>query len=403
MTVKTANILMPKKDTDMSLYAVIACDQFTSQVDYWDSLKEEIGIAPSTFNMMFPEAYLEKVDEVSYIEWINKNINQYLKEGTIKEIGDCFILVDRETPNVKRRLGLMISIDLEDYTYQKGVRSPIRASEATIVERIPPRLKIRKDAPIEFPHILFLYDDKDCCITEELYKNKDKYEKLYDFKLNKNGGHIKGYKIDKCEGIIEQFNKLLKTNNTDLMFIVGDGNHSLATAKAHWDNLKVSLSEKERESHPARYALVEAINIYDEGIRFEPIHRVVFNASSDFVEGLSKVLGGESKSYIYCKKYGKKEISIPSSGPLTYKAVQTYIDEYLSTHKESSVDYIHDEDHLLDVANKNEGSIAICMPSLTKSDIFGYIANDDVLPRKSFSMGSAVEKRYYLESKKIIY
>ena len=395
------HILLPNKKVDMNAFAVIACDQFTSQVDYWDSLKKEIGNKPSTFNMMFPEAYLGKVDEKKYIDNINSTIDKYLSDGTLVDEGECFILVDRKTSEVERRLGLVIAIDLEDYTYQKGVKSLIRASEATIVERIPPRLKIRENAPVELPHILFLFDDKDESIIEPLYKDRAKLEKVYDFELNKNGGHLTGYKVKDTASVISKFEALLKKNNNGLLFIVGDGNHSLATAKAHWDKIKVNLSKEERLSHPARYALVEALNIYDKGLIFEPIHRVVFNPSSSFVSELSKRLGGEFKSFTYTKEGGKKELPMPKNGPKCYKIVQSYIDEYLANHPESSVDYIHDEDQLIEVADNNPNSVAIKMPALTKGDIFDYIAADDVLPRKSFSMGHATEKRYYLESKRI--
>lgn len=399
-TIKTPHILLPKEGVDMNAWAVIACDQFTSQLDYWEDVEKLVGDKVSTLRMMFPEAYLGKVNEEAFINKTNATIEKYLKDWTLVDQGECFILVDRSTPVVKRRLGLVIAIDLEDYTYEKGVKSLIRASEATIVERIPPRLKIRKDAAVELPHILFLFDDKKRSIIEELYAKRGSFKKVYDFDLNKNGGHITGYKIEDTKPIIDKFEKLLKENNNGLLFIVGDGNHSLATAKAHWDNIKVGLSESERANHPARFALVEALNIYDEGLIFEPIHRVVFNPDKDFIPGLKAVLKGENKTYIFSN--GKKEeISIPKLGPEAYKIVQTYIDSYLKSHSATSVDYIHDEDQTIEVAKNNPGSVALIMPALTKGDIFGYIAKDEVLPRKAFSMGHAVEKRYYLESKKI--
>ena len=399
-TIVAPHILLPRKGTDMTAWAVIACDQFTSQLDYWEDVEKLVKDKPSTLRMMFPEAYLGKVDEKAYIEKTNKTIKEYLSNGVLVDEGECFILVDRKTSVVERRLGLMIAIDLEDYTYEKGVKSLIRASEATIVERIPPRLKIRENADVELPHILFLYDDESRSINEDLYKNKDKYEKVYDFELNKDGGHIRGYKIKNTKEIIAKFEALLKKNNNGLLFIVGDGNHSLATAKAHWDKVKVNLSKEERENHPGRYALVEALNIYDEGLIFEPIHRVIFNAGDDFLDGLHKVLKGDQESYSYSKN-GKEKLSMPKKGPEAYKIVQSYVDEYLKTHKDASVDYIHDEDQTISVAKSHPGSVALIMPALTKGDIFEYIANDEVLPRKAFSMGHATEKRYYLESKRI--
>lgn len=400
-TVVAPHILLPRKDVDLNAFAVIACDQFTSNLDYWKDIETLTKNKASTYHLMFPEAYLGRVEEAKYIDNINKNIKEYLDNNVLVDQGECFILVDRTTSEVPHRLGLVLAIDLEDYTYEKGVKSLIRASEATIVERIPPRLKIRENALIELPHILFLYDDKEEEIIERLYEGRDKLEKVYDFDLNKSGGHVTGFKVSDTKPVIEKFESLIKKNGNGLLFIVGDGNHSLATAKAHWDKVKNDLSLSERALHPARYALVEAINIYDKGLIFEPIHRLVFNPSSDFIHGLEAELHGEYESYAYSSSYGKKPLKMNANAPMCYKIVQNYIDEYLAAHKESSVDYIHDENELIDIAKKNPGSIAIVMPALTKGDIFDYIAKDEVLPRKSFSMGHATEKRYYLESKRI--
>ena len=400
-TIKAPHILLPKKDVDMNAWAVIACDQFTSQLDYWEDLEELVGNKPSTLHMIFPEAYLGKVEAKEFINKVNNNIQNYLDNGILVNQDECFILVERKTSVVDRRLGLVISIDLEDYTYEKGVKSLIRASEATIVERIPPRLKIRENAPVELPHILFLFDDKKRQIIEKLWENRSNFEKVYDFDLNKDGGHLTGYLIFDTAPIIKQFENLLKENNNGLLFIVGDGNHSLATAKAHWDKIKVNLSEEERENRPARYALVEALNIYDEGLIFEPIHRVVFNVDKTFLKGLRKALGGSYESYTYSVERGKEKLMMPKVGPEAYEIVQKYVDGYLKEHKDASVDYIHDESEVLNICDKNPGSVGIVMPALTKGDIFDYIAKDKVLPRKAFSMGHATEKRYYLESQRI--
>lgn len=401
-TVKAPHILLPKKGVDMSKYAVIACDQYTSNLEYWDSLKKEIGEEVSTFNMIYPEAYLENTDNDKYIEGINKNINHYLRNNDLVDIGECFILVERVTSYGVRRLGLILAVDLEDYSYEKGTDALIRASEATIVERIPPRLKIRKDAPIELPHILVLFDDHKKTIVEELYANKDKLEKVYDFELNKDGGHIRGYKVNNTKEVIQKFDELFRRNNNGLLFIVGDGNHSLATAKAHWENVKKGLSQEERENHPARFALVEANNLYDDGIIFEPIHRVLFNVDKEFEHQLRDVCKGEYSSFTYTKEEGKKELKLPKNAPKAYLMVQTFLDVYMRLHPQVKIDFIHDEEELLAVADKNKGSVAIAMPALTKEDLFDYLASGTVLPRKSFSMGHANEKRYYLEAKKII-
>lgn len=394
------HILLPRKGTDMSAYAVIACDQFTSQVEYWNDLKDMIGDKLSTFHMIYPEAYLESTNQSEYIQKINQTINSYLKDNLLVDMGECFVLVERVTAYGVRRLGLVISIDLEEYSYERGVPCSIKASEATIVERIPPRLKIRKDAPIELPHTLLLFDDKEKSNIEQLYAKRKELDLLYDFELNQNGGHIRGYLVKDTEAVIKKFNDIYKKNNNGLMFIVGDGNHSLATAKAHWENIKKNLSKEEQENHPARFALVEANNVYDDGIIFEPIHRILFNAGN-FQKELNSLDGNGQLAYSYNKKEGKKAIKTTKSAAETYQIIQKLIDENLKKHPEMKVDFIHDESSVLEIADKNPDSLAIVMPALGKSDIFEFVAKDMVLPRKSFSMGHASEKRYYLEAKKI--
>ena len=394
------HILLPRKGTDMSAYAVIACDQFTSQVEYWNDLKDMIGDKLSTFHMIYPEAYLESTNQSEYIQKINQTIDSYLKDNLLVDMGECFVLVERVTAYGVRRLGLVISIDLEEYSYERGVQCSIKASEATIVERIPPRLKIRKDAPIELPHTLLLFDDKEKSNIEQLYAKRKELDLLYDFELNQNGGHIRGYLVKDTEAVIKKFNDMFKKNNNGLMFIVGDGNHSLATAKAHWENIKKTLSKEEQENHPARFALVEANNVYDDGIIFEPIHRILFNAG-DFQKELDALDGNGQLAYAYSQKGGKKAIKTTKSAAETYQIIQKLIDKNLKEHPEMKVDFIHDESSVLEIADKNPDSLAIVMPALGKSDIFEFVAKDMVLPRKSFSMGHASEKRYYLEAKKI--
>ncbi|MDY0385497.1 DUF1015 domain-containing protein [Trichlorobacter sp.] len=401
-TIHVPNILLPKKGVDLTKFAVIACDQFTSQKEYWDQLDTLIGQSASTLRMIFPEAYLPLVDNQSYIKKINSTIENYLQENVLENIGPAFILVERSTPYTKRRLGLVIAIDLEDYSFQKGSQTLIRATEMTILERIPPRLKIREHAPVELPHTLVLYDDPDKNIIEKLYNERANLPLIYDFELNQDGGHLRGYKVSDTAAVIDAFEQLLAKKAEALLFVVGDGNHSLATAKAHWDKIKELLSEADKKNHPARYALVEVNNLYDEGINFAPIHRIVFNASEDFIPGLKSRLTGGQTGIIYTLKTGEIKQPMPKSGPQAYKIVQDYIDQYMQSHPQASVDYIHGRDHLYAVANKHPNAVAIAMPALSKSDLFVYIASDDVLPRKSFSLGEACEKRYYLECQKII-
>lgn len=396
------HILLPKQGTDMYAYSVIACDQFTSQVEYWNDLKDMIGDKLSTFHMIYPEAYLKNTNQEQYIQTINQNINTYLNNNLLVDMGESFILVERTTNYGVRRLGLVISIDLEEYSYKPGISCSIKASEATIEDRIPPRLKIRKDAPIELPHTLLLFDDPEKTIVEPLYEKRKELPCVYDFDLNQNGGHIRGYLIKDVQPVIDKFHNLYKKNNSGLMFIVGDGNHSLATAKAHWEEVKKSLNKEQQQNHPARYALVEANNVFDDGINFEPIHRILFNCPNDFIENLKGVCKGNADiCYAYSSKTGKTILKTPKNAAKTYQIIQKFIDEYIVKHPEIKVDFIHDESSLLDIANKNSDSVAIVMPTLGKNDIFEFVADDMVLPRKSFSMGHASEKRYYLEAKKI--
>lgn len=414
--IKKEHIYLPNKTLDYSKWSVIACDQFTSDKQYWEGVKAYVQDSPTSLFLIFPEIYLQK-DNTERIKEINKNMRDYYTKGLLCDEGVCLILVNRTTQNAKKRLGIVMAVDLEDYSFKKDEEKLIRATEGTVVERIPPRIEIRKDAIFEMPHIMLLYDDREQMIAENLYKNKDNLEKLYDFNLNMGGGHLEGYKIKNVDEIIEKFNKLLtpdylqKTFNTTtpLLFAVGDGNHSLATAKAHWDNLKIKLSEEEKLNHPARYALIEAVNIHDGGIKFSPIHRVIYNANKKFIKGLSKLFKikhtDETKNdYITQTVYLNDKvipIDLPSNTPLAIKLVQDYIDESLTNNLEMSVDYIHGLDELKRIVKENKSAVGITMPTLDKNQLFEFIIKHGVLPRKSFSIGEAKEKRYYLEAHKI--
>ena len=289
-------IHLPKKHLDYSKWAVIACDQFTSDNEYWETVKNYVSGSPTTLDLFLPEIYLTK-NNSEKIKEINKNMAAYNQNGLICDEGQCMVLVNRSTKKHPQRLGIVLAVDLEEYSFKSDEQKLIRASEGTIIERIPPRVEIRKDAIFEFPHIMLLYDDRELNIAKNLYKDKENLEKLYDFNLNMDGGHIEGYKIKDVDDVISKFNKLLdveylkRTFNTEtpLLFAVGDGNHSLATAKEHWNNVKSKLTDEEIKIHPARFALVEAVNIHDEAIKFDPIHRVVNNANKKFIRGLKKL------------------------------------------------------------------------------------------------------------------
>ncbi|HPG92279.1 MAG TPA: DUF1015 domain-containing protein [Clostridia bacterium] len=396
MPIIAPNILLPRKDIDLTKWAVIACDQFTSEPKYWNEVAEVAKNAPSTLHITLPEIYLSKVNEEK-IDEINDTINRYLSEGIFVDIGKCFVLVDRKTPYVKHRMGLMIAIDLEQYEYSVGTKAAVRATEGTILERIPPRKKVRINAPIELPHVMVLFNDKKNKIIGNLVKNIDKHEKLYDFQLNMGGGHITGYKITETAKIIKQFESLV--GESGMMFAVGDGNHSLATAKSCWDTIKQNLTEEQKLTHPARFALVEAVNIYDEGLSFEPIHRVVFNATEELVDEI-KAIGGENVCEIYSEGKSHK-LSLPADPVEAVTKVQNIIDRYMEQNPEIKIDYIHGLKDVKNVVNENPGSVGITLPAFDKAMFFDYVEHKGAMPRKTFSMGEGVEKRYYLEAKLI--
>jgi len=394
--VVTPKILLPIDSINKEKWAVIACDQFTSEPEYWDKLKMYVDNVPSTYHLILPEAYLD--GEIKHkITKINYNMDLYLKNNMFEE-HEGFILVERQTPYVERRLGLVIAIDLEMYEYEPGKKGKIAATEKTVPERIPPRVQIREKAPIELPHVLVLLDDQGQDIIGNLYKNKKKYKKLYDFKLNMNGGYIKGYEIKNTQSIIDQIDAL----PNDLNLIVGDGNHSLASAKVCWENIKKNLKPEERINHPARYALVELISLYDEGLTFEPIHRVLFNTDLSLIRILENRLSGEGELEVYFDGEVLK-LSVPANPFIAIKQIQEVLDEYLEKNKFAEIDFVHGIDSLKKIVKANHDAIGITMPALDREKLLPYIRENGVLPRKSFSLGEAEEKRYYLEGKKILY
>ncbi len=401
---KEANILLPKTN-DFTAWACIACDQFTSEMEYWKELENSVKDKKTTLDLVLPEIYLNDNPE-KRIANINQNIKNYLNSGVFSELEKGFILTVRKTPYVERRIGLMGAIDLDEYEFSQKSSALIRATEGTIEERIPPRLKIRKDADVEFPHVMVLFDDEERAITEKLYENRDNLQKVYDFDLNMGGGHIEGYFVSDYNQVLEGFSKLLdqdrlvkKYGTLDkFAFAVGDGNHSLATAKTHWNNIKASLTEEEIKTHPARFALVELVNIYDEGIYFEPIYRYVYGVDKDkFLEGLQSVDGGEMRVYANDRlEYVAGENSLPEG----IRAVDKYIKEFIAENG-GEVDYVHGESNLFKLVDDRQDAVGILFEKLDKSDLFKYVSQNGAFPRKTFSMGEGVEKRYYLEGRRI--
>ena len=398
IAVKPVDILLPRK-ADLSKWAVVACDQFTSQKDYWQSLDSYVGSAESTLRLIYPEVYLGENDGDARIKNIHATMAQYLENGVFEEHKNTFVLVKRVTPFGNVRWGIVAGIDLEAYCFTHPSHAEVRSTEDVVMDRIPPRLKIREGAPLELPHVILLIDDAKRSVIEKLAEEKHKV--LYDFDLNMNGGHVTGYKVcaDEAIKLLEKYTEDKLACGSDFFFAVGDGNHSLATAQAYWNEIKPTLSEEERKTHPARFALCEIENLYDEGIIFEPIHRFVFGADEGLIKLISEKVkvGATLKAYVDCKRV---DLSVPNNSAETISAVQAVVEEYVKAHTACYVDYIHGEDNLMSVANEHKG-VAIVMPPMQKGELFAYVSEHGTLCKKTFSMGEAQEKRYYIEAKRI--
>ncbi len=414
----TADILLPK-EADFSKWSVVACDQFTSQRDYWEKAAEAVKDSPSTLNLIFPEVYLNDNDGDERIAKINATMESYVNDGIFEEYKDSLIYVERTQSDGKVRHGIIGTVDLEEYDFTKGSQSAIRATEGTIIERIPPRRKIRINAPLELPHILMLIDDREKTIVESVIAKADTYKKLYDFELMAGSGHLKGYLIDDEDkkkvleglGTLEDESAFEAKYDVEgkgvLVIAVGDGNHSLATAKTCWDEIKQGLSEEERENHPARYALVELMNIHDEAIEFEPIQRVIFDTNPEklmdaffeyYPSASKENNGGQEIRYTYQGNEGSVYVKdAPSNLPVG--TLQKFLDEYLAKNG-GEIDYIHGDDVVRELT-KPENTIGFMVDRMEKNDLFTTVIKDGALPRKTFSMGEAQDKRFYLECKKI--
>lgn len=404
MVFNRANVLLPA-NADMSKWSVVACDQYTSEPKYWEDVENFVGTSPSAYNLILPEMYLQCGDVGERIEKINSQMNRYLSDGVFASEGRCYIYVERTLRCGKVRKGVVGCVDLECYDYMPGSKSAVRPTEKTVVERIPPRLRVRENAPVELPHIMLLADDPNKILIEPLGEEKSKFEKLYDFDLMMSSGHITGYKLDD-ETASAFENKLLSMGNdgskSALVFAVGDGNHSLATAKACYRNLKDKIGDAALES-PARYALAELVNLHDDSLEFEAIHRVVFGVDRDkFTDGLLNIctpVDSAERDFTLVTEEGDKPLKFnnPDSS-LAVGCIQNYIDTYLAENG-GSVDYIHGEDVARELVG--EGNVAIVLDAMKKSDLFKTVTEDGVLPRKTFSMGEACDKRFYVEARKI--
>ena len=430
--IQIPQVYLPKKDTDLTKWAVIACDQFTSQPEYWQQVEDLVGDAPSTYNLVLPEVFLEKTGEAARIQFIQSKMRWYLEHGLL-EPHEGLIYVER-TVDGKTRHGLMLCLDLEHYDFNKGSTSLIRATEGTIVERLPPRMKIRQGAPLELPHILVLIDDPQGTVIEPVGKARERLQKLYDFDLMLGSGHLSGYAVSpelesqvtaslrdlaQAEAFASRYG--IDPATPVLLFAMGDGNHSLATAKAVWEKMKPEVGP----DHPARYALVEIENVHDQGLDFAPIHRVLFGLKNDLLTDLQAHFGKSCKYTPVAsaqemvervdqargpvqmiglvgagKGFGVIEICNPSSN-LPVGTLQPFLDTYMKSGGAEKMDYVHGEQVVCRLGSQ-PGNAGFYVPCMDKSDLFKTVILDGALPRKTFSMGEAKEKRFYMEARKII-
>ena len=410
------NILIPK-NVDMHKWSVVACDQYTSEPDYWNEVTNIVGDSPSTLNLTLPEIYLEDKDVEDRIKKINENMKKMIDDDLFTEYKDSMIYLERTQNDGKVREGLMGIVDLEDYSYEKGSQTLIRATEKTVIERIPPRMKVRENALLELPHIMILIDDDKKEIIESLKNKVTDNDVVYDFDLMQKGGHIKGYKLSDSDAneVLIKLEKLADKDSFEakydvhdkgvLLFAMGDGNHSLATAKACYEKLKENMSEEEYLNHPARYALVELVNLHSPALEFEAIHRVLFDIDTEkFLDELYKYYdineeGNGQKFELVTKDFDKVlYISNPKSN-IAVGSIQIFLDEYLQNNK-GKIDYVHGEDVTKELGSK-PNNVGIIFDAMDKGDLFKTVILDGALPRKTFSMGHSHDKRFYLESRKI--
>lgn len=396
---KAADILLPKNGFEK--WAVVACDQFTSEADYWKAVEETVGDAPSALRITLPEFYLDDGNTDERIAEINSNMQKYLESGVFEEHKNSMIYVERTQSDGTVRHGIVGAVELSDYDYRKGSKALIRATEQTVIERIPPRVKIRKDASLELPHVLLLCDDPEKTVIEPLKSEKSKLKVAYDFDLMQGGGHITGWflTLDDIKRVGLAVNALYENDDDKLMFAVGDGNHSLATAK------ECSLLN---ESELSKSALVEIVNIHDDSIQFEPIYRVLFNVNpKEIIEKFVTDLGEENHHYLgsdahkFTCVFGGEEIfvSVKPTSKLPVGTLQAWLDAYV---KENNVkiDYIHGEDVVRSLC-KDKNNLGFIFNGMQKDELFDAVRQDGSLPRKTFSMGHAADKRYYIEARRI--
>lgn len=386
-----ADILLPKSGFES--WACIACDQFTSQPDYWEKAYETAASAPSCLHMVLPEVYLENGGREVSVEAINANMSRYLADGVFQEYREAMVLVERILSNGKCRRGIVGAFALDEYSYEQGTKPYIRPTEGTVLSRIPPRVEIRRDAPLELPHIMVLMDDKKREIIERIDRSRLKL--LYDFELMLGGGHIRGWLINGEEQrrIMEALSEMMEAvSQTDdrLLFAVGDGNHSLASAKAAAELIGTAES---------RWALAELVNIHDEAVDFEPIYRVLFDVElPDLIAALHTAFPGkEGRRVDYMGSDCEGSVFVDG---LETEVLQGFIDEYIKANPRARVDYIHGQAAVRELSSQ-ENALGFIFNGVEKDELFDYVRQNGIFPRKTFSIGHAEDKRYYMEARKI--
>ncbi len=410
--VRLSRILLPAPGVSRETWACIACDQYTSEPEYWKKAFDFVKDAPSALRLILPEVWLKESEQ--RIPEIHAAMARYLREGLlVPAVDPGFVLCERTVPSGSR-LGLVCAVDLEQYSFEKGSLPLVRPTEQTIASRLPPRLVIRRGAPVELTHIMILIDDPERTVLEPLQARKASLRPLYDFELMMGGGRLKGWAVDREEDLRHvdaSLNRLLDSLGADpLLLAVGDGNHSLATAKAYWNELRENLSPRERENHPARFALCEIVNIHDEALLFEPIHRVVTGTGAaellsdwqSYAEARGMTLSAaQGHRFTVVSAEGDREVTVGNpEGAIPCETVQKFLDDFLARHPEAEIDYIHGEQSLRSLA-KAPGAVGFLLPEIDKRSFFSDVKKLGVLPRKTFSMGEADEKRFYMEAKEI--
>ena len=403
LCVRPGSFYLPGGKENMEAWAVVACDQYSAQKDVWQNAYDFVGDQPSALRLIIPEAYLDESDV--RVPKVQAAMEAYLDSGVLREAVRGMVLVQRNTQS-GARLGLVLTVDLEAYSFAADSKSEIRPTEGTIVARIPPRQKVRRGAKLELSHVLLLCDDVKRTIIEPVYAKRDQLRKVYDTDLMLNGGHIQGWAVEDEETLGQIARAILQLKDAlpenGILFAVGDGNHSLATAKAHWEEVKQGLSSAERADHPARFAMVELNNIYDDALIFEPIHRVIFNTTGEAVLNMLRDAGlvedTQKPDLTLVTKQGERSFRITK--PLHSLPVGT-VQQLLDRQPGLNLDYVHGDGAVRDLVQK-ENAVGILLPPMDKSLLFPAVTKNGPLPRKTFSMGEANEKRYYMEARKIV-